>query len=75
MTYDVLQFSLVLIVFTAFVFIVIPLLKILVMIDVFGWDKTKELLQNPDWKFGHGAKEKIDKALQELETHGEQHNG
>lgn len=46
MTYSVIQFTLMLIGFNAFVFIIVPLLKILVMIDVFGWEKTKELLQD-----------------------------
>lgn len=49
MTYGVIQFILVFIGFTAFAFIVIPLLKILVMADVFGWKKTKELLQDTEW--------------------------
>ncbi len=70
LTYNVIQFILVLIGFTAFVFIGVPLLKILVMIDVFGWDKTKELLQNPDWEFptDSGVRQKTAKALQELEA-------
>ena len=64
MTYTDIQFILMLIGFIAFVFIVVPLLKILVMIDVFGWEKTKELLQDPEWSYGNGKKieEKLEQA-------------
>jgi ABC-type sulfate transport system permease component len=45
------QFILLLTGFTVFVFILVPLLKIFVMASVFGWEKTKELLTDPDWSF------------------------
>jgi len=68
MTISTLHFILFMIGFTIFVFIFVPLLKILVMADVFGWKKTKELLRDDTWSFPthKSVQEKLKKAEAEL---------
>lgn len=45
-------FTLSIILVLTFIFLIVPTIKILVMIDVFGWDKTRELLHDLEWYKG-----------------------